>query len=109
MIGIKVWYDENESDDVVHCTPNLIIGEDNLPLSELTYEQTVTPVLESMDKRIGTVLGGDEITFTGTGFSTTETTNVWIDERSCAVTSQTETIIKCVTSNKPFRADEPTL
>jgi hypothetical protein len=36
--GIKVWYDENEADEEVHCTPNLTIGEDSLTLSELTYD-----------------------------------------------------------------------
>jgi hypothetical protein len=35
----------------------------------VTYESDLTPLLESIEPRFGSVLGGDSITFSGTGFS----------------------------------------
>jgi hypothetical protein len=72
-----------------------------------------------MDKRFGTVLGGDDIEFIGTGFKTSSmrfldgeeeiTASVLIDGRSCDVSTQTETSIICRTSDKPYKEDVPTL
>ena len=62
-----------------------------------------------MDKRFGSVLGGDSLTFTGTLFSSSETTTVLIDNRSCVVSSQTSTEISCTTSDKPYVPDDPSL
>lgn len=52
-----------------------------------------------MNKRYGTVLGGEEIEFTGTGFTTSDngflsdfepTASVHIDGIACEITSQTD-------------------
>jgi imidazole glycerol phosphate synthase subunit HisF len=51
----------------VTCSPTLTIGADKLDIpSEVVYSADTTPVLTSMSKRFGTVLGGDVIEFTGT-------------------------------------------
>ena len=78
-------------------------------LNPVTFDQAFTPVLTSMNKRFGSVLGGDSLTFTGTGFSPSETTKIKIDNRACTVTSQSGSEISCTTSNKPYVPDEPTL
>jgi len=56
-------------------------------LSPVTYDAAKTPVLTSMSSRFGSVLGGESITFTGTGFDDAATTTVLIDDRSCSVTA----------------------
>ena len=62
-----------------------------------------------MDKRFGSVLGGDSVTFTGTGFPTTGDATVKIDNRDCSVDTKTSTTITCTTSDKPFVPGDPTL
>ena len=81
----------------MQCTPKLTIGEHSQTLPELTYEASVTPVLSTMSKRFGSVLGGDEIEFNGSGFTTSTmrflnnddeiTATVLIDGKICAVSS----------------------
>jgi len=78
-------------------------------LSPITYSEARTPVLTGMDKRFGSVLGGDSVTFTGSGFPTTGTASVKIDNRDCSVDTKTATSITCTTSDKPFVPGEPTL
>lgn len=77
----------------------------------MTYSNTKTPTLTSMSKRHVSVLGGDTITFTGTGFSASATTKVSIDDRDCVVDTNaaSTTSITCTTSNKPYKPDEPRL
>jgi hypothetical protein len=72
-----------------------------------------------MDKRYGTVLGGDEITFTGTRFTPPTvkrflddfepTASVHIDGKFCEISSQTDTSITCTTSKKPDSEEDPSL
>jgi len=87
----------------------VIIDDTENDLEPVTFDQNFTPVLTSMDKRFGSVLGGDSLTFTGTLFSSSETTTVLIDNRSCVVSSQTSTEISCTTSDKPYVPDDPSL
>ena len=62
--GIEVY---ESPDSSVTCSPTLTIGADTQTLpSEVVYRADTTPVLTSMNKRFGTVLGGDVIEFTGT-------------------------------------------
>ena len=69
----------------------------------------MTPVLTGMSERYGSVLGGETVEFYGTGFSSSATTTVTIDNRVCSVTSTTDTTITCTTDDKPYVPDEPTL
>ena len=64
-----------------------------------------------MSTRFGSVLGGEEVEFYGTGFSSSATTTVMIDDRECTVDAsrQTTELIVCTTSDKPYRPDEPSL
>ena len=78
-------------------------------LSPVTYDANVTPVLTGMSDRYGSVLGGETVTFYGTGFSDTALTTVSIDNRPCSVTAQTTASITCVTADKPWVPDTPTL
>jgi len=54
------------------------------------------------------VLGGEVLTFTGTGFVSGETT-VTIDNKVCAVTAVTATEIKCTAAAKVYVKDTPKL
>jgi len=62
-----------------------------------------------MSKRYGTVLGGESITFTGTGFSGSAATTVTIDDIACTVSAKTVTDITCTTKEKVYKADDPKL
>ena len=62
-----------------------------------------------MSKRYGSVLGGDTVEFNGTGFSASAATTVMIDDRACSVSAKTTSKITCVTKDKPYREDVPTL
>jgi len=79
-------------------------------LTDVTYDEAETPSLTAISgvmPRYGSVLGGEQVTFTGMGFSGAAT--VKIDDRPCSVTSQTGTEIVCTTVNKPYVPGEPTL
>ena len=73
----------NDSQPTYQCTPNLVLDGMTQPLSPVTYDNAVTPVLTGMSTRFGSVLGGETVTFTGTGFSDTAATTVMIDNRPC--------------------------
>lgn len=79
------------------CTPKLHLAGTVTQLNPVTYDSAVTPVLTGMSSRFGSVLGNEEVVFSGTGFSTTALTTVKIDNRNCTVTAQNETAITCTT------------
>lgn len=89
------------------CTPKLHLDGEITELNAVNFDSAATPVLTGMSNRFGSVLGGEEIQFFGTGFSDTALTTVTIDNRDCAVTAQTTTAITCTTSDKPYRPDTP--
>ena len=97
------------------CTPKLILeGEvqESVVLNAVTYDSSITPVLEGMSARYGSVLGGEEIEFTGTGFSADAATSIFIDDIECVIdpeVERSETSIKCTTGDKPYKPDEPKL
>lgn len=78
-------------------------------LNPVTFDAAYTPVLTGMSTRFGSVLGGEQVTFEGTGFSASAATTVMIDNRECIFDSATETAITCTTSDKPYVPDEPKL
>jgi len=71
-------------------------------LTTVTYDDALTPLLESLSPRYGTVEGGTEITFTGTNFPTDMGLySIEIDEQVCTVTSATLTEVRCLTDPRP--------
>jgi len=77
-------------------------------LTPVTYSSTVTATLTSISPRFGSVLGGTTVTLTGTKFPA-GTATVSFDNRDCAVQSQSETEVVCITSDKPYIPDTPKL
>lgn len=107
LIGVEVLNDSATSSS---CTAKITIDGAMTDLSTVTYNGAVTPELTEVSgvmPRYGSVLGGEQVTFSGTGFSGTAT--VTIDDRSCSVDSQTATEITCTTENKPYVPGNPTL
>jgi hypothetical protein len=92
------------------CTPKLLLeGTEIGTLNPVTFSADFTPVLTGMSTRFGSVLGDEPVEFYGTGFSTSATTTVTIDNRDCVVDATSTTSIQCTTSDKPYVPDEPTL
>lgn len=107
LTGVDVIADTNPT---YPCTPNLIISGVTTPLTPVTFDGSMTPTLQSISPRFGTVTGGTTVTFTGTNFDTvTPGTSVLIDNRVCAVSTVTSTTITCVTDKKPYVPDTPAL
>ena len=65
--------------------------------SHVTYKDSASSVVSGISPRYGTYKGGETVTFTGTGFSTTTSeATVTIDGITCTVTSATSTQIQVV-------------
>ena len=93
LTGTEVILSDTEE---FECTPQLVLDgvADPIALSPVMFKGTNTPTLESISPRFGTRLGGETITFTGTGFSNSKTSvTVTLDGIDCAVTSSTLTEI----------------
>jgi hypothetical protein len=70
----------------------------------------MTPTLDSISPRYGSVYGGDYITFTGEGFSDNiDDITVLIDDIECVVSSASTTEIVCLTGDKPGLSTDPSL
>jgi hypothetical protein len=66
----------------------------NLPT--VTYSAAVTPKLVGISPRFGTVVGGTDITFSGTGFVTDIAAYaILIDGKVCVVKSASTTSVVC--------------
>lgn len=69
---------------------------------QVTYLDTLTPLLTSVEPRYGPVTGGTSVTFTGTNFVTdTAKYKIIIDGRICAPTAATVTSVTCTTDHRP--------
>ena len=107
VTGIKAH--ENDS-ELVACPVKLTIGQESLELNDVYYSSEKTPVLDSMSRRFVTVLGGDQVTFTGQGFESDDLgfltgdteISVEIDGITCDIDSQSDTEITCTSQHKPF-------
>lgn len=67
----------------------------------MTYSSTLTGVLSSVSPRYGAVTGGDSITFTGSGLSSTSSDyTITIDGVDCPVSSASFTEVVCVTGER---------
>jgi hypothetical protein len=85
-----------------------IDGSDDVELEPVTYSNTLTPLLESISPRYGSVLGSTLVTLTGSNFAgAAEQTTVLFDDRECVVQSISTTEITCLTSDKPYVPDTP--
>ena len=84
----------------------IAIEKDNEVLASITetvtYSGTLTPLLEAVNPRYGTVTGGTSVTFTGANFVTDTTLySILIDKRTCTVTAATTTSVTCTTADRP--------
>lgn len=99
--GLETVDNEDESRQ---CTPHFVDheGTETELANLVTFEGSLTPLLESIEPRFGGVLGGDSVTFSGTGFSDDITLyTVIIDGIECDVTAATETSVTCTTNDRP--------
>ena len=110
MIGVVAL---TETEPIYTCTPMLLIqGQlyDVLPLEPVSFKAELTPVIESISPRFGSVLGDTTVTLTGKNLLSSSGENtVLFDNRECVVTSSTETEIQCVTSDKPYTPENPSV
>lgn len=108
VIGKEVVDDNNPS---FVCPVELTLHGNKYTTGQVTYESTMTPLLDSITPRFGSVLGSETITFDGSNFggATLANTNISIDGRNCAVQSATATQITCLTADKPYQPGKPTL
>jgi len=81
----------------------MLAGSSTSYASAIQYQGSITPYISDFTPKVGTSLGGDAITFTGSfGDSTTPAdVTILIDEVSCTVTSVSSTQIVCTTSARP--------
>jgi hypothetical protein len=71
-------------------------------LGEVTFSGTSSSLLKAISPRVGSVLGGEEITFTGEGFDEDKTKiTITIDGINCPVSASTITSITCTTEKRP--------
>lgn len=108
--GVEAIASESSS---YECTPTIYIGDDELTTSvdmePITYSSDKTPLLTSISPRFGSVLGGTTVTLTGENLLGSSSTYIYFDDRECEIESSSETEIVCVTSNKPYVPNDPTV
>jgi hypothetical protein len=62
----------------------------------------LTPLLQAITPRFGTVKGGELVTFSGTGFDSDITKyTILIDRRVCSAQSANSTSVTCLTAPRP--------
>jgi hypothetical protein len=84
------------------CTAKLVTGETENSLNSVVYTGAMTSILSAISPRFGTVVGGTEVTFTGTGFtSDTSKYSLIIDGIDCPVSAATSTSVTCTTGSRP--------
>jgi len=94
------------------CTPKIYIGSEQLAtttvLNDITYDNSLTPKLTAISPRHGSVLGSTTVTLTGENLeSTSGTTTITFDDRTCTVLTTSATSITCLTDDKPYIPDTP--
>lgn len=92
----------DSNDETFTCPAKLVLGESVTDLNTVEYQGALTPALTAVSPRYGTVVGGTEITFTGTSFSddTTKYT-ITLDGINCPVSAATTTSVTCTTGSRP--------
>jgi hypothetical protein len=93
---------DNEDENYV-CSASVIIGgEEASELNDVEYLGSFTSSLSSITPRFGGVVGGDEVTFTGSFPSTTASLySITIDGIDCPVSDVTTSTITCTTGGRP--------
>jgi hypothetical protein len=88
LSGVETRLDDADT----HTSPVKLIfdGVEQSLANSVTYSGAKTGLLSSISPRFGNVVGGDDITFTGTGFSATkEDYTITIDGIDCPIQSAT--------------------
>jgi hypothetical protein len=100
LTGVETVKDTADTHD---CVPVFVFdGAEQSITGAITYSGPQTALLTNISPRYGTVLGGDDVTFTGTGFSATkEDYTITIDGIDCPVESATTTSVTCKTGKRP--------
>lgn len=71
-------------------------------LNSVEYVGSLTPSLEEITPRFGNVVGGEEVTFTGTDFSEDISLyTIIIDGINCPATAANTTSVTCTTGKRP--------
>ena len=106
LIGVQIHDDIITS---VTCTSQLTIEDSVTVLTNVTDNGATTPslIVSSIMPRYGSVLGGEQVTYTGLGFTGAVTSSM--DGCPCSVDTQSVTEITCTIANKPYVPGEPTL
>jgi len=77
-------------------------GEDSIDLNDVTYSGSLTPLLDAINPRFGSVEGGTEVTFSGSGFSTDPADySIVLDGILCPVSAATSEAVTCTTGDRP--------
>lgn len=70
-------------------------------MNKVTYKGDITPSLDAVNPRFGTVKGNDVITFTGKQFNADKSKyKIMIDGVECPMFSATTTEVKCTTGKR---------
>ena len=93
----------DDSKDTYICSPKLVFdGVEQSLTGDVTYSATNTALLTEISPRYGNVIGGEDVTFKGTGFSEKiEDYSIIIDGSTCTVKTATATSIVCTTGKRP--------
>jgi hypothetical protein len=77
-------------------------GEDNVELSKPKFDGAATPLLEKMEPRFGSVVGGETVKFSGKSFSSDASKyEILIDGVACAATAATADYVQCTLGKRP--------
>jgi hypothetical protein len=86
------------------CPVELFLNEQKQTelVASVDYKGSLSPKLNAINPRFGSVVGGTSVTFSGTGFSTVlEDYTILIDKVVCAVTAASATSVTCTTGPRP--------
>jgi hypothetical protein len=109
LTGLEVIRNEDET---YECTPQLVMaGEETVTLpNKVTYEGEKSTVLELIEPRYGTRLGGDKVRFSGKGFDSDHTKySIKIDGVDCPTSAATTTYVECTTIKREEVIVDPSL
>jgi hypothetical protein len=86
-----------------------VSGDQIVELNTVQYRGSLTPNLESISPRYGTVEGGTEITFTGENFDSDITAyTITLDGINCPVSAASSKSVTCTSGGRPGFHDTKT-
>ena len=91
------------NDPTYACDAKVVVDDVETALpNQVTYSGSLTPKLDSINPRYGTVTGGTSVTFTGTDFSSNIADyTILLDMIPCVATAATSTSVTCDTGSRP--------